>query len=58
MENWGLIVHRSTRILCSESETSFKNKAEIALTIAHELAHQVNSSIFAILNSHAFGMDS
>ncbi|KAL8563888.1 hypothetical protein ACOMHN_049544 [Nucella lapillus] len=40
MENWGLITFRMTSILYDPQKTSPMAKQWIALTIAHELAHQ------------------
>jgi tricorn protease interacting factor F2/3 len=39
MENWGAITFRETRLL-ADSSTSTRGRMQIALTIAHELAHQ------------------
>jgi len=40
MENWGLITFRETRLLVDDQKTSTGNKQNVALVIAHELAHQ------------------
>lgn len=40
MENWGAVTYRETAILVDEEHSSFSNKQSVALTIAHELAHQ------------------
>lgn len=39
MENWGLPVVRENSLMYDPSKTSEKNKMEVALSIAHELAH-------------------
>lgn len=40
MENWGLITFREVAILHDSNETSVEVEKGIAVTIAHELAHQ------------------
>jgi aminopeptidase N len=40
MENWGLITYRMTSLLYSPKETSSSAQQWVAVTIAHELAHQ------------------
>ena len=40
MENWGLITYRETSLLFSPKETSVEGKQNIAVVVAHELAHQ------------------
>ena len=40
MENWGLIIHKSTLLVFDEEESTVMSKLNIALTIAHECAHQ------------------
>ncbi|XP_025159395.1 glutamyl aminopeptidase isoform X3 [Harpegnathos saltator] len=40
MENWGLITFREVAILLDPQETSLEAREGIAVTIAHELAHQ------------------
>ena len=40
MENWGLITYRETALLYSPKETSVEGKQNIAVYVAHELAHQ------------------
>ncbi len=39
MENWGAITFREIDLLCKE-DTPLENKQGVAITIAHELAHQ------------------
>ncbi len=39
MENWGAVTFRETAILCDES-SPLRVKQNVAITIAHELAHQ------------------
>lgn len=39
MENWGLITFRETRLLVTET-TGVLGRRQVALTVAHELAHQ------------------
>ncbi len=40
MENWGAITYRETTLLVDPVHSSVANKQRVALTIAHELAHQ------------------
>ena len=41
MENWGLITYGESSLLFSEDRNSLSNKQNVALIIAHELAHFV-----------------
>ena len=51
MENWGLIGFRETSLLYSNKTSSASSKQNIALTIAHELAHFVSfSSVETLTN--------
>ncbi|CAF1231329.1 unnamed protein product [Rotaria magnacalcarata] len=40
MENWGLITYHETYLLVDPHTTTQETKQELALTVAHELAHQ------------------
>lgn len=40
MENWGLITYREAVLLVDSENSSIINKQKVALTVAHELAHQ------------------
>ncbi|XP_008208455.1 puromycin-sensitive aminopeptidase isoform X2 [Nasonia vitripennis] len=40
MENWGLITYREAVLLVDSENSSIVNKQKVALTVAHELAHQ------------------
>lgn len=40
MENWGLVTYRETFVLVDSENTSLIRKQSIALTVAHEIAHQ------------------
>uniref|UniRef100_T1IX44 Aminopeptidase n=1 Tax=Strigamia maritima TaxID=126957 RepID=T1IX44_STRMM len=40
MENWGLITYREATLLFDSTLSSIQNKENIAIVIAHELAHQ------------------
>ena len=40
MENWGLITYKDIYVLVDEKDTSVTTKQDVALTVAHELAHQ------------------
>lgn len=40
MENWGLITYREALLLVDSDNTSLADQKQVALTIAHELAHQ------------------
>lgn len=40
MENWGLVTYRETCILVDPKNTATVRKQNIAITVAHELAHQ------------------
>ena len=42
MENWGLVVYRETALLAGNT-SGIQQRREVALTIAHELAHMVGS---------------
>lgn len=39
MEHWGLITFRETSVLFKEGLSSCTNQEQVALTVAHELAH-------------------
>ena len=41
MENWGLIIYREVDLLYNEDASSAANRQSVAVTVAHELAHQV-----------------
>ncbi|PZC72295.1 hypothetical protein B5X24_HaOG211628 [Helicoverpa armigera] len=40
MENWGLVTFRETTLLFDEAESVPRDKQNVAIDIAHELAHQ------------------
>lgn len=40
MENWGLVTYRETSLLFNKKTSSMYQRARIAETVAHELAHQ------------------
>ncbi|UJR36798.1 hypothetical protein I4U23_029512 [Adineta vaga] len=40
MENWGLVTYRETYLLVDVHTSTQKTKQEVALVVAHELAHQ------------------
>ncbi|TVU06229.1 hypothetical protein EJB05_49430, partial [Eragrostis curvula] len=40
MENYGLVTYRETALLYDELLSSASNKQQVAITVAHELAHQ------------------
>ncbi|KAK1608098.1 hypothetical protein QYE76_031771 [Lolium multiflorum] len=40
MENYGLITYRESALLYDEQLSSASNKQQVAITVAHELAHQ------------------
>ena len=40
MENWGLLTFKESLVLVDLSNCSVEAKAEIALVVAHEVAHQ------------------
>ncbi|RWS02375.1 Puromycin-sensitive aminopeptidase-like protein [Dinothrombium tinctorium] len=40
MENWGLVTYRETCLLVDPANTATIRKQHIAITVAHELAHQ------------------
>lgn len=46
MENWGLVTYREYDILYDNITYGPSNKRNVALVIAHELAHQVIDFIF------------
>jgi len=39
MEHWGLVTFRETSVLYKEGISSSSNQEQVALTVAHELAH-------------------
>ena len=43
MENWGLITYREVAILYEEGKSSRSDKEYVAVVVAHELAHQVQT---------------
>ena len=43
MENWGLITYREVAILYEEGKSSRSDKEYVAIVVAHELAHQVQT---------------
>lgn len=40
MENWGLMTFQSTNLLCDPKDSTIETELQVAITIAHELAHQ------------------
>ena len=42
MENWGLITYREANLLYDANDFSTANKKEVATSVSHELAHQVD----------------
>ncbi|EQC33310.1 hypothetical protein SDRG_09289 [Saprolegnia diclina VS20] len=40
MENWGCVTYREEALLIEPSQSSQDSKSRVALTVAHELAHQ------------------
>lgn len=51
MENWGLISYGEGALLYEEGVSSTADMEWIARVISHELAHQVQSQAFTIINS-------
>ena len=45
MENWGLIVYREDLFLLDEHKASYLDRINAALTISHEIAHNVSIAI-------------
>ncbi len=41
MENWGLLTFRESFLLADEKTSSAHDKQNVALIVAHEVAHQV-----------------
>lgn len=41
MENWGLTTYREAAILADFNETAIIKQQQVAMTVSHELAHQV-----------------
>ena len=41
MENWGLIIYRERYLIYKNEWSDAKDKLDVAVVIAHELAHQV-----------------
>lgn len=48
MENWGLMTFRTSNILYDPHDSTTHRKLIVAITIAHELAHQVSESFNCI----------
>ncbi|CAN9498611.1 unnamed protein product [Ophioblennius macclurei] len=48
MENWGLITYQESFLLYNSSVSSQQQKEEVAVTIAHELAHQWFGNLVSI----------
>lgn len=46
MENWGLTTYRESALLYDSEKSSVSSKLGITMVVAHELAHQVNCSLF------------
>lgn len=44
MENWGLITYRMTAVLYDPVHSSTRDKEWVANVVAHELAHQVQTT--------------
>ncbi|XP_059170274.1 glutamyl aminopeptidase-like [Physella acuta] len=40
MEHWGLITFRESRLLFTPNQSSISNQEQVALVVAHEMAHQ------------------
>ncbi|KAF9157238.1 hypothetical protein DFQ26_008950 [Actinomortierella ambigua] len=40
MENWGLVTYRTVALLFDEKTSDIRFKEQVAVTVAHELAHQ------------------
>ena len=40
MENWGLITFKESLLLIDAANFSIQSKAEVALVVSHEIAHQ------------------
>lgn len=49
MENWGLITFRETALLYNPTLGTIGNYERVVTTVAHELAHQVRSTIVNFL---------
>lgn len=45
MENWGLTTYREGALLFDPHKSSASDKLGITMVIAHELAHQVGTSV-------------
>jgi len=52
MENWGLITYQETYLLVDTHLTSQETKQEVALIVAHELAHQWFGNLVVKFSSH------
>jgi hypothetical protein len=44
MENWGLITYRETDLLVNPTDSGVVDMRNVALTVAHEMAHLVRAS--------------
>ncbi len=45
MENWGLVTYREKYLLFDENLYTPHQKQQVAVVVAHELAHQVSGHI-------------
>ena len=64
MENWGLVIYRETALLFDPKINSPSNQQRVAVVVAHELAHQVQSNyhhpgffIVALYFKHGVNLD-
>jgi aminopeptidase N len=44
MENWGLITYRETDLLVNPTDSGVVDMRNVAMTVAHEMAHLVSAS--------------
>lgn len=50
MENWGLVTYREVRLLVDPDKSSTRQTADVALVVAHELAHFWFGNLVTMVN--------
>ena len=50
MENWGMVTYREV-VLLVDSATTIRQKSQVAMTIAHELAHMWFGNLVTMVNN-------
>lgn len=50
MENYGLLTFKESLLLIDTEHFSIQNRAEVALVVAHEVAHQWFGNLVTMVN--------